>query len=113
MAVLADLHVVLARVGGKGKKVNINDIKSIDILNSVIWSETVATGGVSTNAVPNGVSDEGDPVWYLIAARNGWVSFGESGGTPSTNPRIFIRASDPPLVLFARATDKIKFLHDS
>lgn len=114
MAVLADLHVVLARVGGKGKKVNIEEVKGVDIMSNIIWTETLTSGGAaSAQVVPNGHSDEGDPVWYLIAARNGWVSFGEDGGNPAANPRIFIRATDPPLALFAKAKDKIKFLHDS
>ena len=114
MAVLADLHVVLARVGGKSKKINVNDIKIVDILDDIIWTETLTSGGAaSAAAVPNGVSDEGVAVWYLIAARNGWVSFGPTGGNPAANPRIFIRATDPPLVLVAKATDKIKFAHDA
>lgn len=114
MAVLADLHVVLARVGGKGKKVNVEEVKGVDIMSSIIWSQSLASGGAaSTEAVPNGASDEGDPIWYLIAARNGWVSFGQDGGNPAANPRIFIRATDPPLAIFAKAKDKIKFLHDS
>lgn len=115
MAVLNGLHVVCSRIGGKSKRVNgaKADFNVSDILNSVIWSETLTSGGSASAEAAPAPSDEGDVVFYCIPSANGWLSLGDTGGTPSANPRIFLRANDPPFAIFVTKGYKAKWLVDA
>lgn len=107
MAVLNGLHVVCSAAGGPAAFQNEN---SPDILNGIVWSETIASGATTTHQASISFPDA-YPVLHLVASANGWVSIAASPNS-AADPRFFVLA-ETPLDLYVPVGSKVAFTVDA
>lgn len=97
------LHVVCAFPGSKSPQRD-----PANFLGRPIWSERVAYNGTTSKAVP-GPTQNGDPVFYLVADGIGYAIIGPNPNAPDT-PELRLSPNDGPVTVYARAGDKVKWV---
>jgi len=97
--------VVVSRVGNASE----NQLRSlVSIFNGLIWSENLASDGRTTKVAPD-PSDNGSPVFHIVASANGYVAIGPGSPNANSNPRIRVYA-DVALDIFAKPGDKVHYV---
>lgn len=83
------LHVECGRVRLAGA-----NLQPVEVGSDLHWSETLASAGTTTNAVPGSASPDEAVVVTLTPLVDGWVAIGASPNA-SANPRRRVLSGQP------------------
>lgn len=97
-------HVACAYVGSPTGK-----SKDRALITPPVWSEhALAASTTSTNAVPAGIDEKGDPVFQMVAAADSYVSIGPSPNA-GQSPRLLLKANEVTTV-YCKPGDKVAWV---
>lgn len=101
------LHVAAGYAGAAS-----NRWASVAIIGRTVWSQTMASAGVTTNVAPPTRDVEGDPIFQVSTSIDAFVAIGPNPDA-TNGPRQFIKANSDGLggmSLYANPGDKLAWV---